>query len=75
MKLTFSLLISSLTATGLALADPAGIGNFHKVNDQVYRGAQPTAEGFQNLLDVLASTNEVNIRPVSFYARPSVWKK
>jgi ABC-type nitrate/sulfonate/bicarbonate transport system substrate-binding protein len=39
------------------------------------RGAALGAEGFQNLLDVLASTNEVNIRPVSFYARPSAWNK
>jgi uncharacterized protein (TIGR01244 family) len=29
--------------------DPAGIANFHKVNDKVYRGAQPTVQGFQNL--------------------------
>lgn len=26
-----------------------GVGNFHKVDDQVYRGAQPTAEGFRSL--------------------------
>lgn len=26
-----------------------GIGNFHKVNEHVYRGAQPTQEGFQYL--------------------------
>jgi len=28
---------------------PAGLENFHKVNDNVYRGAQPTAEGFASL--------------------------
>jgi protein tyrosine phosphatase (PTP) superfamily phosphohydrolase (DUF442 family) len=26
-----------------------GVGNFHKVEDHVYRGAQPTDEGFRNL--------------------------
>jgi len=26
-----------------------GVGNFLKVDDHVYRGAQPTAEGFRNL--------------------------
>lgn len=29
--------------------DPAGVPNFHKVNDKVYRGAQPSDQGFQNL--------------------------
>lgn len=32
-----------------ASAQPAGIANFHKVNDTLYRGGQPTAEGFQAL--------------------------
>jgi uncharacterized protein (TIGR01244 family) len=30
-------------------ADPAGLPNFHRVNAQVYRGAQPTAEGIREL--------------------------
>jgi tyrosine-protein phosphatase SIW14 len=34
---------------GLAAAEPSGVPNFHRVNDRVYRGAQPTAEGFQAL--------------------------
>jgi tyrosine-protein phosphatase SIW14 len=29
--------------------DAAGVPNFHKVNDKVYRGAQPSTEGFQSL--------------------------
>ena len=33
----------------LAVAQPAGLPNFHKVDDHVYRGAQPTPEGFRNL--------------------------
>src|SRR3954453_13044675 len=28
---------------------PAGVGNFHQVSEHVYRGAQPTDEGFKNL--------------------------
>lgn len=32
-----------------AFAQPAGVPNFHKVDEQVYRGAQPSNEGFQNL--------------------------
>ncbi len=37
---------SILTAASLA---PDGVGNFHKVDDHVYRGAQPTTQGFENL--------------------------
>jgi uncharacterized protein (TIGR01244 family) len=29
--------------------DPVGVPNFHKVNDKVYRGAQPSDQGLQNL--------------------------
>ena len=32
-----------------AFAQIPGVPNFHKVDDQVYRGAQPSTEGFQNL--------------------------
>ena len=49
-------LATLLAATGLAsagLATPAaavpGVGNFQKVDDHVYRGAQPTREGFSEL--------------------------
>jgi len=43
-----------LFAAGLPLAATAnstvpGVGNFEKVNDLVYRGAQPTDQGFQSL--------------------------
>lgn len=30
-------------------ADAPGVGNFHQINEHVYRGAQPTPEGFQSL--------------------------
>ena len=28
---------------------PSGVGNFHQVNDAVYRGAQPSPQGIQSL--------------------------
>lgn len=34
---------------GLGAAEPSGVPNFHQVNDRIYRGAQPTAEGFEAL--------------------------
>lgn len=43
---------ASLSALGGSVAGSTfleGVGNFHKVDDQVYRGAQPTAEGFRSL--------------------------
>ena len=38
-------------ASGLAIAGPdvTGVPNFHKVNDHVYRGAQPSDGGFKSL--------------------------
>jgi len=48
--LTKSRLLLALAVLSLpAFAQPAGVPNFHKVDDQVYRGAQPSTEGFQNL--------------------------
>jgi tyrosine-protein phosphatase SIW14 len=29
--------------------DPAGVPNYHKINDKVHRGAQPSDQGFQSL--------------------------
>jgi tyrosine-protein phosphatase SIW14 len=40
--------VGSLSAFGRS-AFLEGVGNFHKVDDHVYRGAQPTTEGFRNL--------------------------
>jgi uncharacterized protein (TIGR01244 family) len=39
-----------LLASGWALAaNVSGVPNFHQVDDHLYRGAQPTAEGFRSL--------------------------
>jgi tyrosine-protein phosphatase SIW14 len=45
--LTFSFSACLLQA-GSAL-DVAGIGNFHQVNEHIYRGAQPHGQGFSSL--------------------------
>ena len=44
-------LVASATATPLA-----GVGNFEKVSDHVYRGAQPTDEGFRSLAKLGVAT-------------------
>jgi protein tyrosine/serine phosphatase len=38
-----------LFAAAAFAQQPAGLSNFHMVNDHVYRGAQPTDEGFRSL--------------------------
>lgn len=44
---------TGLSSAGFAAPTPApnieGVGNFQKVDDHVYRGAQPSREGFSNL--------------------------
>lgn len=45
------LLLSSSLAFPASVVVP-GIGNFHQVNDHIYRGAQPSADGFRNLAKV-----------------------
>jgi tyrosine-protein phosphatase SIW14 len=39
----------ALAASVFAADTCSGVGNFYKVNDQVYRGAQPSEQGFQSL--------------------------
>ncbi len=43
------MLAPAVLLTVAVSAQPAGIPNFHKVNDGLYRGAQPSAAGFQEL--------------------------
>jgi uncharacterized protein (TIGR01244 family) len=44
------IILAFILASGCAFAgDIAGVPNFHQVDDHLYRGAQPSAEGFQNL--------------------------
>ena len=39
----------------------AGVGNLHKINDELYRSAQPTSEGMKNL-DKLGIKTVINLR-------------
>ena len=49
MKFFVTLLgFTVLSIPGWSL-DVNGVRNFHQINDHVYRGAQPTAQGFQSL--------------------------
>lgn len=41
-------LVLALGAAATA-ADLSGVGNFHQINSHLYRGAQPTPEGFRQL--------------------------
>jgi protein tyrosine/serine phosphatase len=46
--------LSLITGTGAfaqsqQVIEPSGVHNFHELNSAVYRGAQPSAEGFQSL--------------------------
>ncbi len=43
-------LVLLVACAGLGFAaGPAGVTNFQKLNDSVYRGAQPSEEGFKSL--------------------------
>src|SRR5580704_5319040 len=44
-----ALVIGIASFPGFAQTNLAGVPNFHQVNDHVYRGAQPTDQGFQSL--------------------------
>src|SRR4051794_10704600 len=48
-KLPFLALAVLSTQLFAANADPAGVPNFHQVNEHLYRGAQPSDDGFKNL--------------------------
>lgn len=54
---TAVLLVSIALVAGAAFAaDPVGVGNFHEVDQHVYRGAQPSNQGFQNLSKIGVKT-------------------
>jgi len=47
-SIVITVFIAPVLLAGTA-ADPPGVGNFHPVDDHVYRGAQPTRDGIQTL--------------------------
>src|SRR5436190_22120189 len=55
------LVLCLLPVAALAATEVPGVGNFHQVNSQVYRGAQPTTEGFTNLAH-LGITTVIDLR-------------
>ncbi len=48
MKMRAFVIFFALATMGVA-ADVSGVGNFHQINDHLYRGAQPTPDGFDHL--------------------------
>src|SRR5580692_6579330 len=54
LRLSVALCGALCTASvGLAAGpDVSGVTNFHQVNEHVYRGAQPSENGFQNLAKI-----------------------
>ena len=64
-------------AAGVPCAQAAsavpGVGNFEKVNDHVYRGAQPTGQGFQSLAKLGIQT-VIDLRESGDARSVSEWK-
>ena len=59
-KFVLALILTSACAFG---DDPAGVPNFHKVDDHLYRGAQPSAQGFRNLARLGVKNDHRSSRP------------
>jgi uncharacterized protein (TIGR01244 family) len=57
-KLAIALAITTGIASFPAAAQsvPTGVPNFHQINEHVFRGAQPTNEGFQSLANLGVKT-------------------
>jgi tyrosine-protein phosphatase SIW14 len=49
MKFFATLLVTGVLSVSGWGADVTGVRNFHQVSDHIFRGAQPTSEGFQSL--------------------------
>jgi hypothetical protein len=50
--LLFALALPALTLPALAGSSPKQIKNFYQVDQNVYRGAQPTDDGFKYLAKI-----------------------
>jgi tyrosine-protein phosphatase SIW14 len=62
--ITATLVFGISSFSGFAQTNVAGVTNFHQVNDHVFRGAQPTNEGFQNLAKLGVKT-VIDLREIS----------
>jgi tyrosine-protein phosphatase SIW14 len=48
-SITAALVFGIASLPAAAQTNVAGVPNFHEINDHLYRGAQPSKDGFQNL--------------------------
>lgn len=67
-------LLLSVSAFAMASDETAGVSNLSKVNDQVYRGAQPTEAGFQSLAK-LGIRTIVDLRAIGEHAHSQAEEK
>ena len=51
-RMAFAAGVFAMLTPAFAAGQLPGVPNFHEVNEQVYRGAQPTDEGFQSLAKI-----------------------
>jgi tyrosine-protein phosphatase SIW14 len=51
-----ALVVGVASFPGFAQSNIAGVPNFHRVNDHLYRGAQPSDQGFQSLANLGVKT-------------------
>jgi uncharacterized protein (TIGR01244 family) len=57
----------------LAAAQPIGVPNFHQVSERIYRGAQPTPEGFQELAKMgIKAVVDLRREPEQFQAEQHI---
>src|SRR5579859_3850375 len=57
----------------LAAAQPADIQNFHQVSERIYRGAQPTPEGFRALAQMgIKTVVDLRREPEQFQAEQRI---
>ncbi|SRR5579883_1004805 len=61
-------LVVALLAAAPAFAQVSGVPNFHKVNDLVYRGGQPSRAGFHNLA-ALGVKTVIDLRQAGEHSR------
>jgi tyrosine-protein phosphatase SIW14 len=65
--LPICLSLATAVSAGASLP-PAGVENFYRVNDRVYRGAQPSAEGFASLAKLGVKT-VIDLREVGEHSQ------
>jgi protein tyrosine/serine phosphatase len=59
--MSMAVLLAAACTPAPSPRDPPGVPNFHRVDEGLWRGAQPTAEGFRNL-ERMGVRTVVNLR-------------